>query len=990
MQLMKQTVLLFFFCAALITLSYSQSVPKIQWQKCYGGSRDDELSLDYSYAGKPRGKIISRDKKHLFVAGSTASFDGDINSQISGSYDIWVAKLDLSGNIIWKTIISGYNYEEFRSLAETSDGSLLIIGSTYVWPQSGTHDALIAKLDYSGRLVWNKYFGGSADDYGVRIEEAKDGNYVFIGSSQSSDGDVAGYPGENEIWVAKIDKQGTVLWSEKYPGLNNSQVDFAVALKEGPHGDLFIGANSKDVSDRTGIWWNYDIIVLQLSSTGVEKWRKVLGGAENDILHDIELLASGDLLLAGSTSSTDRDFPPPVRGYTDGFLMKLKKGGDPFWYHRVGGYEMDEVFDVTVLPDQSFLAVGTTNSKDGNLDGNTVRGFDALVFNMTDDGQLRWIKTYGGSGNEVAASVGYFTERDFVFFGETTSNDFDVSGNHGRSDLWVVKIGSVNTIRGAVFYDMNFNGVKDQGEKWADGVAVTTSKFDYTQSTVTQGGFFTFEVDTGAYSTTVSRSYFSPLPLQKLSAFSDYLSSDSISFALQPVTNKRDLSVSLVYLTPARPGFDASYRLHYRNVGTSTVSAGEVLLKKDNRTSIVSASQAIIATNGDTLKWNFADLQPGDTASIIVNLKIAVPPAINNGDTLSFKAIINPVEGDETPHDDTAILRQIVVGSYDPNDKRESNAGSIPLSFVTEGRSLQYLIRFQNTGTDTAFNIVVRDTLSNRLNAGTLEMIAASHPHTLNIENGVNLAWTFSNILLPDSNRNEPASHGYIVYRIKPKSDLARGETIHNTASIYFDYNLPIVTNDAATTVQADLVTLPQHLLHFYGNLKSAGVNLNWKVAQGSAINRFEIERSADGKNYRQVGTCLAVWGLNDYSFTDPIAVLPGDAFFYRLKMLGENGTVQFSENLRFQRASGASGTLLVYPNPMQKQGWVVYTSTNSGKATLQVLTAAGTVIISQPVVLQKGKNLYSLPSPASLPPGIYTVQVINGKEISSRFFVIQ
>ncbi|HVF82104.1 MAG TPA: hypothetical protein VM884_09230 [Flavisolibacter sp.] len=140
------------------------------------------------------------------------------------------------------------------------------------------------------------------------------------------------------------------------------------------------------------------------------------------------------------------------------------------------------------------------------------------------------------------------------------------------------------------------------------------------------------------------------------------------------------------------------------------------------------------------------------------------PPMVKINDTLLFTAFINPVAGDEIPANDTAILKQKVIGPHDPNDKTESNEGSVPTSFVTKGSNRPYLIRYRNTGTDIAFNITVRDTLSARVNAASLQMVAAGHPYTPTIENSSNLTCQFKNILLPDHNVNKRASQGFILY----------------------------------------------------------------------------------------------------------------------------------------------------------------------------------------------------------------------------------
>lgn len=141
-----------------------------------------------------------------------------------------------------------------------------------------------------------------------------------------------------------------------------------------------------------------------------------------------------------------------------------------------------------------------------------------------------------------------------------------------------------------------------------------------------------------------------------------------------------------------------------------------------------------------------------------------------------------------------------MLSSYDPNDKWVSRDTLLPWEIASE-EYLYYRIRFQNTGTYAAINILVRDTLDEKLDWNTLQTISSSHSYNISVTNGNAVEWTFSNIMLPDSNANEPESHGFIYYRIRHKNTLNIGDNISNTAAIFFDYNEPVITNTVTTTV---------------------------------------------------------------------------------------------------------------------------------------------------------------------------------------------
>ena len=138
----------------------------------------------------------------------------------------------------------------------------------------------------------------------------------------------------------------------------------------------------------------------------------------------------------------------------------------------------------------------------------------------------------------------------------------------------------------------------------------------------------------------------------------------------------------------------------------------------------------------------------------------------------------------------------VVTGSYDPNDKTGYPLGVTDENFIHPNRQLQYVVRFQNTGTDTAFTVVIRDTLDTDLNIFTVNSGASSHEYTFQMKGQRILEWTFNNILLPDSTTNEPESNGFVTFTVDQVPNLPEGTLITNQADIYFDLNEPIITNE--------------------------------------------------------------------------------------------------------------------------------------------------------------------------------------------------
>ncbi|MBI4646869.1 MAG: T9SS type A sorting domain-containing protein [Bacteroidia bacterium] len=198
---------------------------------------------------------------------------------------------------------------------------------------------------------------------------------------------------------------------------------------------------------------------------------------------------------------------------------------------------------------------------------------------------------------------------------------------------------------------------------------------------------------------------------------------------------------------------------------------------------------------GQTIRFE-ADQRPGHPGNSHPN---AVIELCGDSQNPSLGFVTAMPEDDEDPF--VEIDCGEVVASFDPNEKLVKPKGITDGRFIPNGTQLEYHVNFQNTGTDAAFSVVIRDTLSQYLNVETIEFGVTSHPCTYSIFGAGILEWKFHNIILPDSNINEPESHGFIKYKVRLKQDLANGTLIENKAGIIFDYNAPVMTNTAWNTV---------------------------------------------------------------------------------------------------------------------------------------------------------------------------------------------
>lgn len=274
------------------------------------------------------------------------------------------------------------------------------------------------------------------------------------------------------------------------------------------------------------------------------------------------------------------------------------------------------------------------------------------------------------------------------------------------------------------------------------------------------------------------------------------------NFCITPNGVHNDLEVTILPLLPARPGFDTTYKIVYKNKGNTTLSGAVTFQFEDAKMDLVSSTPLFSSQAPGILTYNYTNLQPFETREIFITMNVNSPqeiPAVNIGDQLNFVAIINPLSGDEYLLDNTSSLKQIVVGSYDPNDKTCVEGNEVGPEMI--GQYVHYVIRFENTGTFPAENIVVKDMIDlTKFDLSTLIPTSSSDSFVTRIATDGKVEFIFENIQLPFDDAN---NDGYIAFKIKTLPSLVVGDTFSNKANIYFDYNFPIETNTATTTIQA-------------------------------------------------------------------------------------------------------------------------------------------------------------------------------------------
>ncbi len=354
---------------------------QVTWKRTFGGTEEDWGT-----------SIISTPDGGFVLTGSTESNDGDFNSVNKGSEDIFIVKLDSSGNVQWKKVFGGNESDRGSSISKTQDGGFVLTGMTssndgdFKGMNRGSLDIFLIKFDSSGNVLWKKTFGGSRLDEGHSITTTPDGGYVLTGRTESNDGDFEGMrKGYDDVFVIKLDMQGTPQWTTTIGGSNSDEGRCVVSTLDG--GIVLTGKSSSIDGDFDG--FNHgsgDIFIVKMDDDGVLQWKTRMEGNLSNVGTSLAISSKQGIVLTGKTLENydeDNDVSRDV------MVVHLNEYGSVQWKKMFGGDMHDEGYSITSTPDGGFVLTGMTSSNDGDFKGMN-RGFkDILVMKLDSNGKLQ-------------------------------------------------------------------------------------------------------------------------------------------------------------------------------------------------------------------------------------------------------------------------------------------------------------------------------------------------------------------------------------------------------------------------------------------------------------------------------------------------------------------------------------------------------------------------------------------------------------------------
>lgn len=399
--------------------------------------------------------------------------------------------------------------------------------------------------------------------------------------------------------------------------------------------------------------------------------------------------------------------------------------------------------------------------------------------------------------------------------------------------------GNFNTITGIITFDADNNGC-DASDLLQSNIRVDINDGSSQGATFSNAsGSYSFFTQAGVFNLTPNvenPTWFNISPSSATIPFADNNNNVTTqNFCIAPNGTHMDLEVVIEPVTPARPGFNAVYKLVYRNKGNANpqFNSGVQLDFNPNQMTFVSASQAVGNQGANYIRFDYNNLMPFESREILVTFNINSPTAtnpVNIGDILQFHSNVGANIGDENPDDNNFDYNQTVVGSYDPNEITCLQGTSLPATEI--GKYLYYVVNFENTGNYAAENVITKVEIDNtKYDINTLQVLNTSHPSYTRIT-GNKVEFIFEGIDLEAASGNPPVGgHGNVLFKIKSKATLNNGDSVAKQANIYFDYNAPIETNLAVTTYQtlSNSVFETDQSVTIYPNPTNGNININSK-----------------------------------------------------------------------------------------------------------------------------------------------------------------
>lgn len=405
--------------------------------KTFGGFAQDEAhSIYYTNDGG------------MVLTGRSASGKGDFAGLRRGEYFSFVLKLDASGEKQWiRTFNGSSHYEVGISIIQINDGGYLFTGNAYPNESEfedkslGRGDIFVTKLDASGETVWTEYYGGGNFDYARDIIEISDGNLIVAGQTTSNNGDFNNSDGGMDAFLMKLNADGSKEWIELYGGSSN---DYFYSVDEiDDNGFIVVGFSESNDGDFENMNKGLDdAIVMKLNSSGDIIWKKLLGGDGLDYANSVLTSSDGGYIITGTAQSSDGDFAGTKGTFFEMFVLKLNSNGQKEWTTIYDGdFSFMTGYSLVETKNNDIVVVGYSNLNTKIYDFLAPEREQILAMKLNSSGTVQWAKLFNGNDEEFGYSIAKTNDGSFLITGGSESTDGIFTGlNKGDRDIFVIKL----------------------------------------------------------------------------------------------------------------------------------------------------------------------------------------------------------------------------------------------------------------------------------------------------------------------------------------------------------------------------------------------------------------------------------------------------------------------------------------------------------------------------------------------------------------------
>jgi uncharacterized repeat protein (TIGR01451 family) len=936
-----------------------------QWSKTFGTAGITELG--YGILANPDGSFLVMGTRYT----DTANLDGQA----------WVFKINSRGDILWsRSFFSNLCTDIAFDAKRLKNGSGYIITGKVCTRNGEKDDIFLLKLDNNGNSIWQKTYGNLSDfEFAREVVETSDGGFIVAG--------VRGlYGADNErALVLKTDGNGNALWLRTF---GNFDINDCTAILPNSEGGCYVtGVITFDSTRKATFLKKY-------LADGREAWTRYY----EDLLWSYHLsrnVDNGFTMISGNLGGTRlREF------------VKTDSLGNITLRKKIGIYDKSDELARVVQTQTGFTILGrrtANNNTDYHL---THLDLNGDFFPLTVSGKVYHDKnTNCRFDNTEPALTNWLLKAEGN--GRTLWGWTDSTGNYTiglDSSIYHLSVMLPNnywlSCQDSILVTLNSQTPKIN-QDFAIKTLLDCPLLEVDISTPLLRRCFenTYQVQYCNRGTAIARNAYVNINLDKYLFFGtssiplsnrtgniltfnigDVASGNCGGFNFTAVPRCDSTYLGQTHCVEAHIYPDAiclptnnwsgasievtgncerdSVSFLIKNTGTNTtanpikhtvIEDNVVFLQRPIILRPQEASIIKLPAIGTTYRL-ISDQEPNHP---LIGVGGGRPTAVVEGcrsnpnlpRSLGFVTQFDENDGDPF----TAIDCRQNIGAYDPNDKQAHPQGIGNLHFIDENAEIDYTIRFQNTGTDTAFTVVIKDTLSQLLDITTLKAGASSHRYSWEILEGKILKFTFKNINLVDSFRNKLASQGFVKFRIRLKSGIPFNSLIENKAAIYFDFNAPIITNRTFHTLRKPERYYSRDLSLCFGSLYNGVIYANNKrVYDTLKFNKFD----SIVINYLKI--------LPTYSKTIDTTVARGQNF------QGTSWSRDTSITRRFQTKAGCDSTITyrvrvvtglrdfekievkIYPNPFYDKTLIELPPQYSGVFELKLYDISGRLLLTK------------------------------------------